>query len=82
MLVCRAICHDPETYPNPEEFNPERFMGPKPLADPTESVFGYGRRLVEFFFHDSLLLLPCSSSLLLLSQIPIETLCTLANART
>ena len=39
--------HDPATYANPMEFNPERFLGDKPEADPRATVFGYGRRICE-----------------------------------
>jgi len=37
--------HDPATYANPMEFNPERFLGDHPEPDPRETVFGYGRRI-------------------------------------
>lgn len=41
------ICRDPNTYPNPEAFTPERFMettGHIAEQDPQDYVFGYGRR--------------------------------------
>ncbi|RWA07492.1 hypothetical protein EKO27_g7615 [Xylaria grammica] len=37
--------HDPAVYPDPSAFNPSRFMGPNPAADPTDHIFGYGRRI-------------------------------------
>lgn len=37
--------HDPDTYPNPSEFNPERFLEPRNEPDPWDHVFGYGRRI-------------------------------------
>ena len=44
----RAMLHDPEMYPDPETFNPERFLKDGVLAtdvmDPSTVVFGFGRR--------------------------------------
>jgi len=40
--------HDPEIYPDPMEFIPERYIaspGHEPQQDPASSVFGYGRRI-------------------------------------
>jgi cytochrome P450 len=44
----RAILHGPETYPDPEEFKPERFLNEDGSirGDPTLSlVFGAGKRI-------------------------------------
>lgn len=46
--IIRAILHDPETYPDPEEFRPERYMKDGKIdpeaKDPAIAAFGYGRR--------------------------------------
>ena len=47
-LHYRAFLHNPDLYPDPFVFNPDRFMGPNPQRDPKEFAFGYGRRLVIF----------------------------------
>lgn len=39
------MCHDPEMYPDPFAFNPERYLGDKPQRDPRRITFGFGRRL-------------------------------------
>ena len=44
----RAILHDPETYPDPEDFKPERFLNEDGSVrdDPALSlVFGAGKRI-------------------------------------
>lgn len=39
------MLHDPEVYPDPWDFKPERFLGPKSNPDPKEyGAFGHGRR--------------------------------------
>ncbi|KAJ3556974.1 hypothetical protein NM688_g1728 [Phlebia brevispora] len=44
----RKMAHNPDVYPNPDEFNPGRFMKDGQLdhevLDPTTFVFGFGRR--------------------------------------
>src|ERR1700730_13276893 len=50
--ILRAMTHDPEVYPNPDEVRPSRFATPiegdltqkQPAPDPQDGVFGFGRR--------------------------------------
>ena len=36
--------HNPDTYPNPDSFEPERFLEPRNEPDPKSFIFGFGRR--------------------------------------
>ncbi|QRV89137.1 cytochrome P450 family protein [Ceratobasidium sp. AG-Ba] len=38
------ILHDPNVYPEPENFVPERYLVKDPSPDPENYVFGFGRR--------------------------------------
>jgi len=40
----REMSRDPTVYSDPENFNPNRFMGDRPERDPGLFVFGFGRR--------------------------------------
>lgn len=42
--IYRGITHDPELYPDPHTFKPERHMGSHPETDPYKFVWGFGRR--------------------------------------
>ena len=46
----RAILHDPEVFPDPEIFNPERFIKDgrldEAIRNPLSYAFGFGRRFV------------------------------------
>lgn len=60
----RAMAHDPETYPNPFEFNPDRFMGDTPNRDPFDFIFGIGRRICPGrLLADASLFITCAMSL-------------------
>ncbi|KDQ57809.1 hypothetical protein JAAARDRAFT_276111 [Jaapia argillacea MUCL 33604] len=39
------MLHDPAVYSNPHVFNPDRFLGAHPEADPSSLYFGFGRRI-------------------------------------
>ncbi|KAI9149625.1 o-methylsterigmatocystin oxidoreductase [Paramyrothecium foliicola] len=49
------LVHDPSVYPNPEKFEPERFLSPRNEQDPLANIFGYGRRICpgRFLAEDS-----------------------------
>lgn len=45
MPLTRKFLHDPEINgPNPYTFDPSRFLSEKPVPDPKDCVFGFGRR--------------------------------------
>jgi cytochrome P450 len=63
-----AMSRDPLVYSNPEVFDPERFLGEHPEADPREHVFGFGRRICPgLLFADSTLYLEITTCLLTLN---------------
>ncbi|PYH88101.1 cytochrome P450 [Aspergillus ellipticus CBS 707.79] len=40
-----SFMHDPTTYPNPTDFNPDRYLSSTPAPDPHTMAFGFGRRI-------------------------------------
>jgi cytochrome P450 len=58
------MLRNPETYKDPEVFNPERFLGENPETDPRRIIFGLGRRICPGrHLADSMLFLACASVL-------------------
>ncbi|KAG8693797.1 hypothetical protein FRC09_010292 [Ceratobasidium sp. 395] len=39
------ILHNPDVYPEPDRFMPERYLTNNPTPDPVPCAFGYGRRM-------------------------------------
>ncbi|KAJ2971857.1 hypothetical protein NQ176_g7488 [Zarea fungicola] len=53
-----SVLHDPETYSNPHEFDPSRYLEPRAEPDPRIFSFGAGRRICPGrFFADNTIFL-------------------------
>ena len=55
-LMHRAVMHDPELYPDPFTFSPDRFTASDTSRqpDPRQFAFGFGKRAcpgIHFFLH-------------------------------
>ena len=47
LCTCRAMLHDPDVYPDPFRFNPNRYHADSDTGateDPRKFAFGFGRR--------------------------------------
>lgn len=52
-----SILRDPLVFPNPREFEPERFMDDKIAVDTVGCIFGFGRRYASFNLRELFLIL-------------------------
>ncbi|KAJ7142152.1 cytochrome P450 [Mycena crocata] len=67
-----AISQDPEIYPDPTHFRPERFLGENRQLDPREFAFGGGRRICPGIdLADTMLFLALSSVLAVFDICPL-----------
>jgi len=61
------MLHDPRTYPNPSEFDPDRYIsgeGKDPQQDPRTICFGFGRRICPGLnLADASVFISCAMSL-------------------
>ncbi|KAJ1301791.1 hypothetical protein OPQ81_009020 [Rhizoctonia solani] len=56
-----AISNNPDVYPDPDRFNPDRFLDP---SVPDAPAFGYGRRICPGVFHAEATLFITAASML------------------
>ncbi|KAJ7154765.1 cytochrome P450 [Mycena filopes] len=80
LINAWAISQDPDIFPNPTEFSPERFMGNNPQLDPREFAFGGGRRICPGIdLADTMMFLAVSGILAVFDISPLPN-CTPAYA--
>ena len=68
----RNMLHDPETYPDPFRFDPERHIaspGKEAQCDPRNVCFGYGRRICPGMFLAEATLFACIATSLAVFKI-------------
>ncbi|KAI1782455.1 cytochrome P450 [Ganoderma leucocontextum] len=69
-----AMSRNPEEYPEPDEFQPERFLeGSRPTRDPVDFAFGFGQRFADCpgrHLAESTLFILCASVLHLFNVGP------------
>ncbi|KAK7695653.1 hypothetical protein QCA50_000289 [Cerrena zonata] len=59
-----AYLHNSDIYPDPLNFNPDRFLGSNPQRDPRDFTFGYGRRICPgLHLADASVFLSCALTL-------------------
>jgi cytochrome P450 len=65
------MLRDPRTYPNPSEFNPDRYIGVEgkvPQQNPRTICFGFGRRICPGLnLADASVFISCAMSLAVFS---------------
>ncbi|THH15045.1 hypothetical protein EUX98_g9525 [Antrodiella citrinella] len=68
-----AMLHDPEVYPDPFEFVPERWLVANPPPHPREMMFGFGRRICPgMVLADASLWIACAMFLALYDINPVK----------
>ena len=72
FLTPRGMLHDPETYPDPFRFDPERHIatpGKDVQRDPRNICFGYGRRICPGMYLGEATLFACIATSLTVFNI-------------